>query len=205
MPVKNELESAEMRTAPANAVPMDSPRLEAVFWMPPTSPLCSSGTDDTVTAPSCDASMPMPRPARSIGQVTISGPAPASSRATNTTSATNSMKNPSCETRRGDACGNTFGTPTAAITKVIDSGRIRRPVSIAERPSAIERNNGTAKNRPAWSRYWKKNAITPLRRSGTRRIAGSSSAAWPVSRRCCSHARNPSSTAPPAEEQPDDR
>ena len=62
--------------------------------------------------------------------------------------------------------------PTAAITSVIDSGRMRSPVSIAESPSAIERNSGTAKNRPAWSRYWKKNAVSPLRSSRTRRIAG---------------------------------
>ena len=87
--------------------------------------------------------------------------------------------------------------PTAAITRVIDSGRIRTPVSIAESPSAIERNSGTAKKRPAWSRYWKKNAMSPLRSSRTRRIAGSSSAARPVSRRCFSHSRNPSSTTPP--------
>ena len=44
---------------------------------------------------------------------------------------------------------------------MIDSGRIRTPVSIAESPSAIERNSGTAKNRPACSRYWKKNDGEP--------------------------------------------
>ena len=100
-------------------------------------------------------------------------------------------------TRRGDACGKSLGMPTAAITSVIDSGMMRSPVSMAESPSAIERNSGTAKNRPAWSRYWKKNAVSPLRSSRTRRIAGSSSAARPVSRRCFSHSRNRSSTAPP--------
>ena len=133
----------------------------------------------------------------SIGQVVISGPAPASSAARNTTRPRNSAKNPSWQTRRGDACGNNLGIPTAAMTRVIDSGMIRRPVSIAESPSAIERNNGTAKNSPAWSRYWKKNAVSPLRSSRTRRIAGSSNAGWPVSRRCFSQARNPSSTTPP--------
>ena len=45
-----------------------------MFWSPPTSPLCSSGTAETVTAPSCDASAPMPRPARSIGQSDDLGP-----------------------------------------------------------------------------------------------------------------------------------
>ena len=44
--------------APANAVPIDAPSWVPVFWMPPTSPLCSSGTEDTVTLPSCDAIAP---------------------------------------------------------------------------------------------------------------------------------------------------
>ena len=34
--------------------PSDAPRLVAVFCRPPTSPLCSSGTEETVTAPSCE-------------------------------------------------------------------------------------------------------------------------------------------------------
>ena len=71
MPLKNDVVRAEMSTAPASAVPIDAPRLVKVFWMPPTSPLCSSGTADTVTAPSWEASAPMPRPARSSGTVTI--------------------------------------------------------------------------------------------------------------------------------------
>ena len=60
MPVKNDAVSADISTAPASAVPIESPRLETVFWSPPTSPLCSSGTAETVTAPSCEASAPMP-------------------------------------------------------------------------------------------------------------------------------------------------
>src|SRR5262249_779469 len=48
-PVRNDEVSAEMSTAPASAVPMDAPRLVTVFWIPPTSPLCSSGTAETVT------------------------------------------------------------------------------------------------------------------------------------------------------------
>ena len=197
IPEKNDAVSADMRMAPASAVPIEIPRLEKVFCRPPTSPLSSSGTDDTVTAPSCEASAPMPKPASSIGQVTISGPAPASSAATNTTNPRKSMRNPSCAIRRGEACGNTLGMPTAAITSVIDSGRIRSPVSMAESPSAIDRKSGTAKKSPAWSRYWKKNAVSPLRNSLTRSMAGSSNAARPWSRRCFSHSRKPSSTAPP--------
>ena len=107
------------------------------------------------------------------------------------------MRNPNRETSRGEAFGNSFGMPTAAITSVIDSGMMRSPVSMAESPSAIERNSGTAKNSPAWSRYWKKNATRPVRSSRTRRMAGSSRAAWPVSRRCLSQSRNSSSTTPP--------
>src|SRR5438128_411976 len=70
MPLKNDELNAEMSTAPASAVPIDAPRLVNVFCRPPTSPLCSSGTDDTVTLPSCDANAPTPSPASSIGQVT---------------------------------------------------------------------------------------------------------------------------------------
>ncbi len=198
MPVKNEAVSVEMRTAPASAVPIEMPRFDAVFWSPPTSPLSSSGSAETVTAPSCDESAPMPRPARIIGQVTTSAPAPASSAATNTTIPRNSPTNPSCETSRGEARGNSLGIPTAAITSVMDSGRIRTPVWMALSPSAIDRNSGTAKNSPACSRNWKKNDTNPVRSSRTRSIAGSSSAGCPVSRRCFSQTRNPNSTPPPA-------
>ena len=55
MPVRNEAVSAEISTAPASAVPIEAPRLVTVFCRPPTSPVCSSGTAETVTAPSCDA------------------------------------------------------------------------------------------------------------------------------------------------------
>ena len=58
-----------MSTAPASAVPIDAPRFVMVFWMPPTWPVCSSGTDETVTAPSCEASAPIPSPASSMGTV----------------------------------------------------------------------------------------------------------------------------------------
>ena len=50
------------------------PRLVTVFWRPPTASLWASGTADTVTLPSCDASAPTPRPARIIGQVTTRRP-----------------------------------------------------------------------------------------------------------------------------------
>ncbi len=49
--VRNEAVRAEMSTAPASAVPIEAPSCVPVFCRPPTSPLCSSGTADTVTAP----------------------------------------------------------------------------------------------------------------------------------------------------------
>ncbi len=72
----NDAVSAEMSTAPASAVPIDAPSCVPVFWIPPTSPLCSSGTADTVTAPSWEAIEPIPAPASSSGQVTTDAPAP---------------------------------------------------------------------------------------------------------------------------------
>src|SRR5262250_489979 len=134
MPVRKEVVSAEMSTAPASAVPMEAPRLVTVFWTPPTSPLCSSDTAETVTLPSWEASAPTPRPASSIGQVTISGPAPESSSASRITMPANSAKNPIWTTRRGEAFGKTLGTPTAASSNVTDSGSSRTPVATAQRP-----------------------------------------------------------------------
>ena len=177
-----------------------------MFWRPPTSPLCSSDTAETVTAPSCDASAPMPRPARSIGQVMISGPAPASSAATNTTRPRNRREEPELgdpprrrlrehlrDPDRGDHQGDR------------QRAGCRTPVSIAESPSAIERNSGTAKNRPAWSRYWKKNAVSPLRSSRTRRIAGSSSAGLAGVAAVLLPGEEPEQHHAAAEDQPDHR
>ena len=196
---------AAISTAPASAVPIEAPRLVTVFCNPPTSPLCSSETEDTVTLPSCDASAPTPRPASSIGQVTMSAPAPASSAATITTIPANSARNPSCTTLRGEASGHTFGMPAAASSSVIDSGSSRTPVSIADSPSATDRNSGTAKNRPACRRYWKKNEVNPPRSVALRRIAGLTSGSCPRSSRRFSHCRNSHTTSPPAEHQPDRR
>ena len=69
-----------MRIAPASAVPIDAPSWVPVFCRPPTSPLCSSGTADTVTLPSCEAIAPSPEPTSSSGPVMTSGPALMSSR-----------------------------------------------------------------------------------------------------------------------------
>ncbi len=52
-----------IRTEPARAVPSEAPRFVEVFCKPPTSPLTSSGTEETVTAPSWDADTFQKRPA----------------------------------------------------------------------------------------------------------------------------------------------
>ena len=49
---ENDTASAPIRSEPAIAVPSEAPRFVIVFWTPPTSGLSSSGTADTVTAPS---------------------------------------------------------------------------------------------------------------------------------------------------------
>ena len=169
MPVKNDVVSADISTAPASAVPIDAPRFVKVFCSPPTSPLRSSGTDrdgdraelrrqrahaeageqqwpgDDLRA---GADVEQRRPARR-GRGRVRGSRTAT-------------------TRRGDAFGNTFGNPTAASSSVIDSGSRRTPVAIADRPSATDRKSGIAKNSPACSRYWKKNAIEAGAQRGIR-------------------------------------
>ena len=107
-------------------------------------------------------------------------------------------RKPSCTTRRGEAFGNTLGTPTAASSSVIDSGSSRTPVAIADSPSATDRNSGTAKNSPACSRYWKKNADAARRgASRSRASPGRSAPPRPGRVRRCSHSRKPQSTTPP--------
>ena len=123
--------SAEISTAPASAVPIDAPRLVTVFCSPPTSPLCSSGTDETVTLPSWDASAPTPRPASRSGPVVTFGPAPSCRRAISRTSPASRATKPARTTRLGDTSGNSLGMPAAARSRVIDRGRTRTPVSMA--------------------------------------------------------------------------
>ena len=146
---------------PASAVPRDAPRLVTVFCRPPTSALRSSGTAETVTAPSCEASAPTPRPARSSGTVTISAPAPTSRARISDTVPASRATRPQVTTRRGEAWGQILGTPTAARRRVTDSGSSRIPVSTALRPRATDKNSGTVKKRPDWMRNWKKNIVSP--------------------------------------------
>ncbi len=64
-------------------------------------------------------------------------------------------------TLRGEAVGNSRGTPAAAARIVIESGSSRTPVATAESPSATDKNSGMTKKSPAWSKYWKKKEIKP--------------------------------------------
>ena len=123
--VRNADVSVAISSEPASAVPSEAPRLVIVFWTPPTSGLSSSGTAETVTAPSCEASAPMPRPTSSIGTNTTSGPASASSAARRTTVPASSDSSPKRTTRRGERCGRKRGMPIAAARSV--SGEREKP------------------------------------------------------------------------------
>ena len=46
---------------------------------------------------------------------------------------------PTRTTRRGEAWGQSFGTPSAATSRATERGMIRTPVAIAESPRATER------------------------------------------------------------------
>src|SRR5207248_6903377 len=74
-PLMNEADRLAMRIDPIRAVPIEVPRFDPVFWRPPTSPLLSSGTEDTVTLPSWEARAPTPMPTSRRGTVVISAPA----------------------------------------------------------------------------------------------------------------------------------
>jgi hypothetical protein len=151
-PSRNAPVSEVIKMDPASAVPTAAPRFVAVFCNPPTSGLTSSGMAETVTAPSCEVSAPMPRPASNSGTVTIRASAVGSMAARSTTTPPSTASNPRRTTRRGDACGKHRGIPTAAASRVIDNGRIRTPVSRAVRPSETDRNSGIVKNSPAYTR-----------------------------------------------------
>jgi hypothetical protein len=144
----------------------------------------------------------MPNPASSIGHVTISGPAPMSSRATMTAIPANRARKPIRTTSRGDTFGNSRGTPTAASSSVTDSGRSRTPVAMADRPRATDRYSGTTKNSPACNRYWNMNAMSPPRRTGLRSRGRLMSGSLPCAMRWSSQLKNSNNTtAPPVMSQ----
>ena len=133
-----------IKSEPASAVPSEAPRFVIVFWRPPTSGLSSSGTAETVTAPSCEASAPIPRPMRSSGTKTISGPASGSSAPSSTTVPARSASSPARTTRRGETVGKRRGIPIAAASRVTERGSSRiagLDRGQAERDGEIERND----------------------------------------------------------------
>ena len=117
----------------------------------------------------------------------------------------NSAMNPSRTTRRGEAFGNSLGMPAANRSSVSESGSSRTPVSIADSPSATDRNSGTTKKRPAWRRNRKRNDVTPPRSWRLRSIAGSMSAPSPRRMRRFSHHRKSAEHHAAAEDEPDHR
>ena len=131
---ENDEVVAASRLEPARAVPIDAPRFVIVFCTPPTSGAWSSGTAETVTAPSCEASAPIPSPTRSIGTKTTSGPASGSRAPRSTSVPTSRVSRPLRTTRRGETFGKSRGIPIAAMSSVIESGSSRAPVARAESP-----------------------------------------------------------------------
>ena len=153
--------SVAISTDPISAVPIEAPRLVAVFCSPPTSAVSLSDTADTVTAPSCEASAPRPRPISTIGMFSTVASASGSIPATRKPMPTISSSSPIRTTRRGLAFGHSLGMPIAASSSAMDSGTSRTPVCSALSPSTTERNSGTAKKAPAWIMNWAKNIPSP--------------------------------------------
>src|ERR687897_477787 len=202
MLVRNADVNEAIISEPASAVPSDAPRFVMVFWTPPTTGLSSSGTAETVTAPSCEASAPMPRPTSSIGTNTTSGPASASSAPRRTMVPASSDSSPTRTTSRGERCGRKRGIPIAAASSVTESGRSRMPVSIADKPSATERKSGTTKKKPACTRYWKKNMVKPPVSCRLRSIAVRTSGSSPRDpRRACQRKNSQITNRPPSTSQ----
>ncbi len=198
MPVSRLAVRLAIRIDPTSAVPSEAPMLVAVFCSPPTSGLSSSGTADTVTAPSWEARAPIPSPTSSNGSVTISAEASSSMAASSTTVPANMARSPRRTTRRGLASGRKRGIPIAAISRVIDSGRSRTPVSIADSPSDTDRNSGTTKNSPDCTKNWKKNIRRPPTICVWRKMDGRTSGSSPRSSSRDSQVKNSQSTkAPP--------
>src|SRR5262249_15084619 len=127
-----------------------------------------------------------------------------SSSATMITMPANSAANPIWTTRRGEASGKTLGTPTAASSKVTDSGSSRTPVATADSPSATDRNSGTVKNRPACSRYWNRNESSPPPRGRVRPRRRAHKPRGPAGRRANPPPHEAPNPPPAGQAQPDD-
>ena len=117
----------------------------------------------------------------------------------------NRARKPTRTTSRGEAFGNSRGTPTAASSRVIDKGSSRTPVAIADSPRATDRNRGMTKNRPACSRYWNVKAMRPPRRTGLRRRGRLMSGSLPCAMRWSSQLKNSNSRTHTGGHEPDHR
>ena len=88
--------------------------------------------------------------------------------------------------------------PIAAMSSVTESGSSRAPVSSAERPRQTERKSGTTKKKPACTRYWKKNIVSPPVSWRLRSIAGRTSGSCPRDSRRASQRKKSQITNSPA-------
>jgi hypothetical protein len=88
--------------------------------------------------------------------------------------------------------------PIAAARSVIESGSSRAPVSSADRPRQTDRNSGTTKKKPAWTRYWKKNMVSPPVSCLFRSMAGRTSGSSPLESRRASQRKKVQSMNSPA-------
>ena len=151
----------------------------AVFSRPPTSPLYSSGTADAVAARPRGERRSDPHRRAAAATWTIRCSATVHERGRRPRAPPNIAMKPRRMTRRGFACGNTFGTPAAKSSNISESGSRCMPVATADKPRATDRNSETTKKIPACTRNRKKNEVTPSRSWMFRSIFGSISAAWP--------------------------
>ena len=88
--------------------------------------------------------------------------------------------------------------PSAAMSSVIESGSSRTPVARAVSPRATDRKSGTTKKKPACTRYWKKNIVSPPVSCRFWNITGRTSGSSPRATRRASQRKNTQITKRPA-------
>ena len=168
-PVRKDAVSAEMSTAPDGAVPMDAPRLVTVFCTPPDFTALLIGHRGHGHGPQLGGQRADTETREQHRPGDDLRPGARIQRGQHDHDASEQAEEPGLPHPGGGE------TPAAASSSVSDSGSSRTPVATADSPSATDKNNGTAKNRPACRKYWKKNAVSPPRSAGFRSSAGSSS------------------------------
>ena len=186
-----------MSTAPASAVPNEAPRFIEVFWSPPTSALRDSSTAETVTAPSWDAMVPMPRPRSSIGIATTPALAVGLIPKISTRVPASIKVRPMRTSSFGEPVGKRRGTSMADRRRASESGTSLTPVARALNSRTTDKKRGMVKKTPACARYWKKNMVMPP--TTCRFVSSSGSirgARFAALSRSSLNARRPSTTAP---------